>query len=103
MKFIISESRIERLVMNFLDEQFKGMKKHVDAIGEGTYTWWGVGNYGMVDMEIGPDGVLGVGINSEIYESLKGTFNLSSGSTDEFFIMWVEDNLGINPEEIYVF
>lgn len=94
---------MESLVMNFLDDQFKGIKKHVNHLGDSTYTWWGIGNYGMIDMSSDDEGVLGVGINSSIYESLRGTFNLSPSLTDEFFMMWVESNLGIEPKELYVF
>lgn len=103
MKYIISESRFENLIMNFLDDRFKGMKKHVEHLADRNYTWWGIGNYGMLDKSTNDDGVVGVGVNIEIWNSLRGTFDLSPTQTDEYITMWVEENLGIFPHEIWTF
>lgn len=103
MKYIISESRLVSLIMNFLDDQFKGIKKHESNKGGSLYTWWGIGSEALIDMTSDDEGVMGFGFNSSVYEGLKRTFNLSYLETDEYLRMWVKENLGMVPEDIYIF
>lgn len=103
MKYIISESRLDSLIMNFLDDQFKGIEKHESEKGGSTYTWWGKGTDALIDMSSDDEGVMGFGFNSDVYEGLKRTFNLTWLETDKYLTMWVTKNLGISPEEIYIF
>ena len=89
--------------MNFLDDKFEGIEKYESNKGGSKYTWWSRGTQPLIDMTSDDEGVLGVGFNSEVYEGLKGTFNLSWLKTDEYLTKWVTTNLGIVPEEIYIF
>ena len=100
MKYIIRESRLDSLIMKYLDDQFDGMTKHVENIGGGMYQWWGIGNYGMLETST-YDGMVRVGVYEPIWEGLRGTFSLSRTQTDDYITMWVEKNLELYPDEIY--
>lgn len=103
MKYLIQESRLNDLIMSYLDNQFKGMVKHVEGIGGGVYTWWGIDNHGMVDIGENEEGSINIGIDSNIWNGVQSFFGLSDSVTDDYLKMWVEENLGISADEISVF
>jgi hypothetical protein len=102
MKYIISESRFDDIIMTFLDERFQGMEKHNDAIGGGMYTWWGIGNHGLLDLDYDSKGGYRVGVDHTIFEGLKGIFGLSLGETEDYIMRWLFENLDLKPLEIYL-
>lgn len=100
MKIIISESRLDSLIMKYLDDQFDGMTKHV--IGGGMYEWWGVGDDCLIEKQVN-DGVVEVGVSHEIWEGLTDLFSLTPTQADEYILEWLGKNLKIFPDELYIF
>ena len=106
MKYIINESRLDEVIMNYLDSIFFGMKEHHEKIGYGIYQWWGNGDYWMMYIDKtydADDAVLSVGINDSVWSGLVAMFNLSPVQTEQYLKRWIRENLEINPDEIYVF
>lgn len=99
MKIIISESRLDSLIMNYLDEQFDGMTSSID---EESWEWWGVGDDCLIEKQV-KDGVVEVGVSHEIWEGLTDLFSLTPTQADEYILEWLGKNLKIFPDELYIF
>jgi hypothetical protein len=103
MKYQINESRLDEVIMSYLDSVLFGIEEKYNYIGGGMYQFWGKGNYEMIYVDESNDNMLSMGINNSIWGGLRRMFNLTPTQTDEYFIKWIEENLGLNPEDIYTF
>lgn len=98
MRYIISESRMDDLVMNYLDIKLKNLEEHVDAIGGGFHHWWGFGTVPLF-MVVGDDGK-GIEISNDITRNLQKLFNLSYNIAQGYVFSWFRKNI---PLEIKYF
>lgn len=103
MKYYITGSRLEKLILNYLDEIFSELKEHKEKILDTEYIWWGNGYKKVVEMGDREDGVLSMGIDEDTWLSVKQFFKLSPITTDVYFTLAIHKNLGYNPVEIYIF
>jgi hypothetical protein len=101
MKYIITESRFDQIIMDYLDNQFSGMEKHCDAIGGGYIQWWGNGEYPMIEM--GEDNGNLMGFNRKIWDGIGGLFNLTGQESTKYICRWIQINLKYSPNQIYLF
>jgi len=103
MIYQINKSRLDEVIMNYLDSVFFGMEEHHYAIGKAIYHWWGIGNHEMIDIDNSHDDVFAMGIEDSIWQGVRGMFNLAPIQTDEYFMRWIQKNLELFPSEIYTF
>ena len=73
MKYIISESRLGSLILNYLDDSLRKIKSHFEEIDGEEYNWWGTEDtpvFVLKDVE----GELGIAYDEQYASSLCNLF-----------------------------
>lgn len=94
MKYIISESRLQDFILNYLDDSLRNIKIHRDTIDGEEYIWLGEDEsplFGLIEK----DGHYGIGFDEQYVSSLSDLFGLSKEDSKEYIIKWVSSNMGI--------
>jgi hypothetical protein len=99
MKYIISESRMERLILNYLDGSLKNIKSHTQEIEGEEYNWWGVGDTPMFVLNY-VHGELGIAYDEQYVSSLCDLFGISENESKKYILEWIKSKLDIHPEFI---
>jgi hypothetical protein len=104
MKYQINKSRLDEIIMYYLDTVFSGIEEHLDDEPEEIIQWWGVGDERVLEVENTDDEEeLVMGVLFYIWDGLKTMFNLTPTQTDEYIMIWIHKRLGLSPTEIYNF
>lgn len=107
MKYIISESRLEDLVISFIDDNVRGLEHHVSddipnsSFGEKTW-WWGIDDEELFIANFDPFTTI-VGIRLHLFNLVQNMFSISHDETFEYFGKWIKQRLGIEFKELYLF
>jgi hypothetical protein len=105
MKYLITESRLDKLVNDFINELTGGVlerHKHPNAMVD--YIWWtdleGRTIFEQDDIDEG----LSLGVREDIWNSVNRMFSLSSYDTDIAFQKWMFNYNGMKfPAGVYTF
>ena len=97
MKYIISESRLESLILNYLDDSLRNIKSHSEEIDGEEYNWWGTEDvpvFVLKDVE----GELGIAYDTQYISSLSDFFNMSEYESKTYLLKWINTNMDIHPD-----
>ena len=99
MKYIITESRLESLILNYLDDSLKNIKSHSEEIDGEEYNWWGTEDvpvFVLKDVE----GELGIAYDTQYISSLSDFFNISENESKKYILQWINSTLNVHPDFI---
>jgi hypothetical protein len=97
MKYIITESRLEQLVMNYLDSSIKNVKEVYHEEDGDEYVGWEI-NGEVVFAILKNENKLG--ILDTFFDTLQNLFGLSKEQSEEYLLKWIEQNLGVVPDSV---
>jgi hypothetical protein len=97
MKYIISESKLEKLIMNYLDSSIQQVEEvyHVEDGDE--YVGWKIDDEVVFAIEKSSNKL---GILDTFFSTLQGLFGLTQEQCEEYLLKWIKENLGIVPNAI---
>jgi hypothetical protein len=99
MKYIITESRMESLILNYLDDSLRNIESHSEEIDGEEYNWWGTEDtpvFVLKDVE----GELGIAYDEQYVSSLCDLFGISENESKKYILEWINSRLDIHPEVI---
>jgi len=99
MKYIITESRLESLILNYLSGSLKNIESHSEEIDGEEYNWWGIEEtpvFVLKDVE----GELGIAYDEQYVSSLCDLFGISENESKKYILLWINSTLDIHPEFI---
>ena len=97
MKYIISESRFESLILNYLNDSLKNIKSHSEEIEGEEYNWWGIGDVPVFVLKNVKD-KLGIAFDEQYVSSLCDLFGISENESKKYILEWINSKLDIHPE-----
>jgi hypothetical protein len=97
MKYVISESRFENLISNYLDDSLRNIESHTQVIEGEVYNWWGVGDTPMFVLNR-VRGKLGIAYDEQYVSSLSNLFGISDDDAKSYILKWINSKLDIHPE-----
>ncbi len=104
MRYIIKESRLSNVIMNYLDDEFSGLKFRKEKILDTTYNYWKDGDETVFEItEINDDGNFDMGVSFRVWDAIKSTFNLDDTLVEHYLKIWVQNNFGLHPIDFYNF
>jgi hypothetical protein len=98
MKYIISESRFESLISNYLNDSLKNIKSYTQEIDGEEYTWWGIEEDIPVFVLKDDEGKVGIAFDEQYVSSLSNLFGISEDDAKSYVLRWVNSVLDIHPE-----
>jgi hypothetical protein len=98
MKYIITESRLERLISNYLNDSLKNIKSFTQEIDGEEYNWWGVEEDVPVFVLKDVYGKVGIAHDEQYISSLSNLFGISEDEAKSYVLRWIKSVLGIHPE-----
>ncbi len=96
MKYIITESRLESLILNYLSGSLKNIESHSEEIDGEEYNWWGIEEtpvFVLKDVE----GELGIAFDTQYISLLSNLFNISEYESKTYLLKWINTNMDIHP------
>jgi uncharacterized metal-binding protein len=99
MKYIITESRLESLILNYLSGSLKNIKSHSHEIDGEEYNWWGIDGI-VVFVLKNVYGKIGIAYDEQYVSSLCNLFGISEDEAKSYILKWVHSELDIHPEFI---
>jgi hypothetical protein len=99
MKYIISESRLGSLILNYLDDSLKNIESYSEEIDDEEYNWWGTEDtpvFVLKDVE----GELGIAYDEQYVSSLCDLFGISENESKKYILEWINSRLDIHPDFI---
>ena len=97
MKYVISESRFESLISNYLDDSLRNIESHTQEIEGEVYNWWGVGDTPMFVLNR-VHGKLGIAYDEQYVSSLSNLFGISENESKKYILEWIKSKLDIHPD-----
>jgi len=97
MKYIISESRFESLITNYLNDSLENIESHSEEIDGEEYNWWGIEEtpvFVLKDVE----GELGIAYDEQYVSSLCYLFGISENESKKYILEWIKSKLDIHPD-----
>ena len=98
MKYIISESRFESLISNYLNDSLKNIKSYTQEIDGEEYTWWGIEEDVPVFVLRDDEGKVGIAFDEQYVSSLSNLFGISENESKKYILEWIKSKLDIHPE-----
>jgi hypothetical protein len=97
MKYIISESKLEKLIMNYLDSSIQQVEEvyHIEDGDE--YVGWKINDEVVFAIEKSSNKL---GILDTFFSTLQGLVGLTQEQCEEYLLKWIKENLGIVPNAI---
>jgi hypothetical protein len=104
MKYIIKESRLDKLVQTFITNYVGPLKRNIHPDFGDSYIWYTTSkDITVFEISEGAHG-LGLGVLESMWDLVKEMFSLSHLETDNAFSTWAANNEGMEtPDEIYTF
>jgi hypothetical protein len=104
MKYLITESRINELIQNYITNYVGVLERHSSPTFGRSYVWYTNSNDGMMFEISDTDFGLALGVFEPMWNTVKGMFSLSDNDTDRAFLTWMKNNEEkIEFEELYTF
>jgi len=97
MKYIISESRFESLILNYLNDSLKNIKSHSEEIDGEEYNWWGADGTPVFVLKHVKD-KLGIAFDEQYVSSMCDLFGISDYEVKTYILRWINSELDIHPE-----
>ena len=99
MKYIISESRFESLITNYLNDSLENIESHSQEIEGEEYVWWGIEDTPMFVLNY-VHGKIGIAYDEQYVSSLCDLFGISEDDAKSYILKWINSKLDIHPEFI---
>lgn len=99
MKYIISESRMDRFIINYFSDSLKNIKSHSEEIEGEVYNWWGIEDTPVFVLR-DDDGELGIAFDEQYISSLCGLFGISEYEAQTYLLRWINSELDIHPDRM---
>ena len=106
MKYVITESRLDELIQNYISESVGLLERHSshDSYSYSNYMWYTNLKDVMIFEIAETDEGLGLGVLESLWNSVNGMFSLSDYDTDKAFMKWMLNYKGGKfPGGIYTF
>jgi hypothetical protein len=98
MRYIITESRFESLIINYLDDSLKNIKSHSEEIEGEEYNWWGIGDVPVFVLKNNEHGKIGIAFDEQYVSSMCDLFGISDYEVKTYILRWINSKLDIHPE-----
>jgi len=98
MKYIISESRFDSLISNYLNDSLKNIKSYTQEIDGEEYNWWGIEEDIPVFVLKDNDGKVGIAFDEQYVSSLSNLFGISENESKKYILECIKSKLDIHPE-----
>lgn len=106
MKHIITESRLDNVVDNFITSQFSGLEKNFEKVQSTVNrdVFRDKTGNAIIIILVGMDKNPIVGINEDVYITVSKVFGLNDfHKIQKYFIKWFKKHMGINVFEVETF
>ncbi len=97
MKYIISESRFESLITNYLNDSLENIESHSQEIEGEEYTWWGIEDAPVFVLK-DVYGKIGIAFDEQYVSSMSDLFGISEHEVKTYILRWINSVLDIHPE-----
>jgi hypothetical protein len=97
MKYIISESRLEKVILNYLNQSLDKIKSHTQEIDGEEYNWYGIGDVPVFVLK-NVYGKIGIAFDEQYVSSLCDLFGISEHESKTHILRWINSELDIHPE-----
>jgi hypothetical protein len=92
MKFIITENQVNNLMFDYINWEFTGVRPFTNSYGDDYFLWWRnddgvVAMYDVMERKMY--------ILDDIWNRVKGMFNLEDEATNKLLMKWVKKYLKI--------
>jgi len=98
MKYIITESRLERLILNYLNGSLKNIESHSQEIDGEEYNWWGIEDTPVFVLKENGQGKVGIAFDEQYVSSLCDLFGISEHESKTYILRWINSELDVHPE-----
>lgn len=99
MKYIISESRMESLILNYLNDSLENIESHSHEFDGEEYNWWGINGIAVFVLK-NVYGKIGIAYDEQYVSSLCDLFGISENESKKYILQWINSKLDIHPEFI---
>ena len=97
MKYIITESRMESLINNYLTNSLKNIESYSEEIDGEDYDWWGTKEEPVFVLK-NVYGKIGIAFDTQYISSLSNLFNISEYESKTYLLKWINTNMDIHPD-----
>ena len=97
MKYIITESRLESLILNYLDDSLRNIKSRFEEIDGEEYNWWAIEDVPVFVLK-NVYGKIGIAFDTQYISSLSDFFNMSEYESKTYLLKWINTNMDIHPD-----
>jgi hypothetical protein len=97
MKYIISESRLEKVIVNYLNHSLDKIESHTQEIDGEEYNWYGIGDVPVFVLK-NVYGKIGIAFDEQYVSSLCDLFGISEHESKTHILRWINSELDIHPE-----
>ena len=97
MKYIITESRLKSLILNYLDDSLKNIESYSEEIDDEEYNWWGTEGTPVFVLKHVKD-KLGIAFDEQYVSSMCDLFGISEYEVKTYILRWVNSELDVHPE-----
>jgi hypothetical protein len=97
MKYIITESRMQSLILNYLSGSLKNIESYSEEIDGEKYNWWGTEGTPVFVLK-NVYGIIGIAFDEQYVSSLCDLFGISENESKKYILEWINSKLDIHPE-----
>jgi hypothetical protein len=97
MKYIISESRLEKVIVNYLNHSLDKIESHTQEIDGEEYNWYGIGDVPVFVLK-NVYGKIGIGFDEQYVSSICDLFGISEHESKTYILRWINSELDVHPE-----
>jgi uncharacterized metal-binding protein len=97
MKYIITESRMESLINNYLTNSLENIESYSEEIDGEDYDWWGTKEEPVFVLK-NVYGKIGIAFDTQYISSLSNLFNISEHESKTYLLKWINTNMDIHPD-----
>ena len=97
MKYIITESRLESFILNYLNDSLENIESHLEEIDGEEYNWWGIEDVPVFVLK-NVYGKIGIAFDTQYISSLSDFFNMSEYESKTYLLKWINTNMDIHPD-----
>ena len=97
MKYIITESRLDSLILKYLDDSLENIKSHSEEIDGEEYNWWAIEDVPVFVLK-NVYGKIGIAFDTQYISSLSDFFNMSEYESKTYLLKWINTNMDIHPD-----
>jgi hypothetical protein len=99
MKYIITESRLESFILNYLNDSLENIESHLEEIDGEEYNWWGIEDVPVFVLR-NDNGEIGIAYDEQYVSSLCNLFGISENESKKYILQWINSTLNVHPDFI---